>query len=120
MKLSKLLFWKRGKSSKKRDNISEIEGNSEEPKKDGSRPRSASFSGSNSLDDQVDKKKKETHKVKRSRSLGHKTSRRNSFIRWFRASRDVGRTLRQIGDDFESNHSNSLVTLDRRPGCPSG
>eukprot|EP00112_Aurelia_sp_Birch-Aquarium-sp1_P002672 Seg1299.2 transcript_id=Seg1299.2/GoldUCD/mRNA.D3Y31 product="hypothetical protein" protein_id=Seg1299.2/GoldUCD/D3Y31 len=114
MKLSKVLFWRRHKKAPKSsicedfsDGATSCENTPDEKEP---RPRSASFGGASDhgSKEKVDEK---TKNVKRSHSMGHKTARRNSFVRWFKNVRAVGKTLRQIGDDLESQHSGSSMSL---------
>ncbi len=68
------------------------------------------------------KKEKRTEtKLKRERSFTmddkDKTPRRNSFmqwLKWHKIKKDTGKTLRQIGDDLESSHSNSSLNVSSR------
>lgn len=119
MKLGKMLFWRRNKSRSKRteENGNDVEDGSEAAstsEENKSRPRSASFSGVGDVTVQKEKETKTSKKAKRSVSMGHKTSRRNSFIRWYRRSKDIGKALRQIGDNLESSHSNSSLNVSSR------
>ena len=107
-----MLFWRRHKrvpkSTPVEDTIDAAAENKPEERKP--RPRSASFDGTSDhgSKEKVDEK---TEKIKRSHSMGHKTARRNSFVRWFKNVRAVGKTLRQMGDDLESQHSSSSMSL---------
>lgn len=121
MKLAKLLFWRKRSGNKERKSkIKEKHVRCEQQQEDGisitesekevkPRPRSSSFNG---IDDIIksekDKEKEKAKKVKRSASTGHKTSRKNSFIRWYRRKKEIGKALRDIGDDLDSNHSSNL------------
>jgi len=121
MKLSKLLFW-RSKGSKRHRNSSHAahsapacasatEESESYKEKEGTRPRSASFSGVYVDGKENIEPKSPRTKKRRSNSMGHKVKRRNSFVRLFKAARDIGKTLRQIGDDLESRHSHSSQSL---------
>ena len=75
------------------------------------RPRSASFSGVTIDTKDSPVRKSTSTKKRRSNSMGHKVKRRGSFIRLFKAAREIGRTLGKIGDDLESRHSHSSQSL---------
>ena len=113
-----MLFWRTKKTKRSCDSpLSESAvGNAQDEQKENEniRPRSASFSvvnvdGKENIGTDLPKTKK-----KRSHSMGHKVKRRNSFIRLYKAARDIGRTLRQIGDDLESRHSNSSLSVSSK------
>ena len=73
-------------------------------KKESKKARSASFACVGyKKGEKIDEDQRK--KLTRSKSVGHKTSRSNSFIHWFKTVRECGNTLKLIGDKLEGDHS---------------